>query len=73
MRNVALLVSFVGAVAFSTSAYAAHKVHHHHHHHKAAAAAEQTVGSTGGMPGMDATEDQRAAFFRDALFPMGAK
>jgi Spy/CpxP family protein refolding chaperone len=67
MLKTTILLSIALAVAVSTSADAAKKKHHHH------AAAAMTVGSTGGSPGMDATDAQRTKFFQDAFFPLGAK
>ena len=67
MRNITILLSIALAIAVSTSAEAAKKKHHHR------AAAAVTVGNTGGSPGMDATDAQRAKFFQDAFFPLGAK
>jgi len=67
MRKITILLSIALAVAVSTSAEAAKKKHHHH------AAPAVTVGNTGGSPGMDATDAQRAKFFQDAFFPLGAK
>jgi Spy/CpxP family protein refolding chaperone len=66
MRKITILLSIALAVAVSTSAEAAKKKHHH-------AAPAVTVGSTGGSPGMDATDAQRTKFFQDAFFPLGAK
>jgi hypothetical protein len=68
MRKTTILLSFALAVAVSTSADAAAKKHHHHH-----TAVPVTAGDTGGSPYMDATEAQRAKFFQDAFFPLGAK
>jgi hypothetical protein len=67
MRKITMLLSIALAVAVSTSAEAAKKKSHHR------AAEAVTVGSTGGSPGMDATDAQRAKFFQDALNPLGAK
>ena len=67
MRKITILLSIALAAAVSTSAEAAKKKHHHH------AAAAMTVGNTGGSPGMDATDAQRAKFVQDAFFPLGAK
>ena len=67
MPKITILLSIALAVAVSTSAEAAKKKHHHH------AAPAVTVGNTGGSPGMDATDAQRAKFFQDAFFPLGAK
>ena len=68
MRKITMLLSIALAVAVSTSADAAKKKSHHHR-----AVAAVTVGSTGGSPGMDATDAQRTKFFQDALNPLGAK
>jgi Spy/CpxP family protein refolding chaperone len=67
MRKITILLSFALAVAVSTSADAATKKHHHH------VTAAVTAGNTGGSEYMDATDAQRAKFFHDAFFPLGAK
>jgi hypothetical protein len=68
MKTYALVLSILAASCVASTAQAAH----HARHHKVVA----TKASTTDWPGntyFDLRQEQRDAFFRDAINPLGAK
>jgi phage regulator Rha-like protein len=68
MKIYVTLLSVVLATAVASTAQAAHARHHHVHR-----SAEASSTDWAGNPHMTLTQNQSAAFFRDAMNPMGAR
>jgi hypothetical protein len=70
MKTYAILLSVVLAASVATSAEAAK---HARHHARAHAGAKASSTDWPGNPGMDLTQNQVNAFWRDAFNPAAAK